>query len=113
MRILFIGDIIGKPGREAVPALVPGLRGEYDVDMVVANGENASGGFGITAETAQEIFEGSVDVITTGGHIWDRKEVEGYLDEEDCILWPLNVNNETGLAREIHRVDRLEGATTV
>ena len=71
MLILFIGDIIGKPGRKAVQALVPDLRREYGIDLVVANGENAVGGFGITPDTAQELFDSQVDVITTGGHVWD------------------------------------------
>ncbi len=90
MRILFIGDIIGKPGRRAVQALVPGLRREHRIDMVVANGENAAGGFGITQDTAEELFEGGVDVITTGGHVWDKREAESYLDEEARLLRPLN-----------------------
>ena len=90
MRILLIGDIVGKPGRRAVHALVPGLRSEHNVDLVIANGENAAGGFGITEETAQEILTSGVDVITTGGHVWDRNEVVHYLDEEDRILRPLN-----------------------
>lgn len=90
MRILFIGDIIGKPGRRAVQALVPGLRREFKLDLVVANGENAAGGFGITEDTAEELFECGVDVITTGGHVWDKKEAETYLDQEPRVLRPLN-----------------------
>jgi len=90
VRILFIGDIIGKPGRRAVQALVPGLRREHKIDLVVANGENAAAGFGITPDTAEELFAGSVDVITTGGHVWDKKEAELYLDEEARVLRPLN-----------------------
>ena len=90
MRILFIGDVIGKPGRTAVRTLVSGLRTEYDVDLVIANGENAAGGFGITAETAEELLNSGVDVITTGGHVWDKKEVIPYLDEESRLLRPLN-----------------------
>ena len=90
VRILFIGDIIGKPGRQAVSRLLPGLRHEYDVDLVVANGENAAGGFGLTLETAQEILRSGADVITSGGHIWDRKEMIPHLDEGLPILRPLN-----------------------
>ena len=90
MRILFIGDIIGKPGRKAVQQLLPGLRREYDVGLVVANGENAAGGFGITLETAQEILRSGVDVITSGGHIWDQKEIIPHLDEGLPVLRPLN-----------------------
>jgi metallophosphoesterase (TIGR00282 family) len=90
MHILFIGDIIGKPGRKAVQRLLSGLRREYDVDFVVANGENAAGGFGITLETAQDILRSGVDVITSGGHIWDQKEMIPHLDEGLPILRPLN-----------------------
>jgi metallophosphoesterase (TIGR00282 family) len=90
VRILFIGDIIGKPGRKAVRDLVPSLRLEYQIDMVVANGENAAAGFGITADTAQDIFRNGVDVITTGGHVWDKREVIPYLDADDRVLRPLN-----------------------
>lgn len=90
MRILFIGDIVGKPGRRAVQVLLPGLRRQYTIDLVVANGENAAGGFGITPDTAEELFESGVDVITTGGHVWDKKEVEPYLEKEGRVLRPLN-----------------------
>jgi metallophosphoesterase (TIGR00282 family) len=85
-----IGDIIGRPGRRAVQALVPSLRAEFNIDMVVANGENAAGGFGITAETAEEIFDAEVDVITTGDHAWDKQEVIPYMDDQERILRPLN-----------------------
>ncbi|MCZ6891168.1 MAG: TIGR00282 family metallophosphoesterase [Chloroflexi bacterium] len=90
MRILLIGDIIGKPGRSAVQRLLPGLRREYRLDLVVANGENSAAGFGITEETAQDLLDGGVDVITSGGHIWDRKEVIPHLDGPLPILRPLN-----------------------
>ena len=73
MRILMIGDIIGKPGRQAVRELVPSLRREYMIDLVIANGENTAGGFGLTAETAYELLESGVDVLTSGNHIWDQK----------------------------------------
>ncbi|PKB67326.1 MAG: metallophosphoesterase [SAR202 cluster bacterium Io17-Chloro-G3] len=90
MRILFIGDVIGDPGRKALFALLPGVQREYSVDVIVANGENAAGGFGITLDTAQEILDSGVNVITSGGHIWDRKEIIPYLDGELPILRPLN-----------------------
>ena len=90
MRILLIGDTIGKPGRSAVQQLLPGLRREYKLDLVVANGENAAAGFGITEETAQDLLDGGVDVITSGGHIWDRKEIIPHLDGPLPILRPLN-----------------------
>ncbi|MFH1560738.1 MAG: TIGR00282 family metallophosphoesterase [Chloroflexota bacterium] len=90
MRVLMIGDVIGRPGRRAVQALLPGLRREYGIDLVVVNGENAAGGFGLTIEAAQELFGYGVDVITSGNHIWDQKEIVPYLDGEMPILRPLN-----------------------
>jgi metallophosphoesterase (TIGR00282 family) len=85
-----IGVVIGRPGRRAVQALLPGLRDEYGIDLVVANGENAAGGFGLTVEIAQELFDCGVNVITSGNHIWDQKEIIPYLDEDMPILRPLN-----------------------
>ena len=85
-----VGDIIGQPGRRAVQALLPPLREEYGIDLVVANGENSAGGFGITIGVAQELLELGVDVITSGNHIWDQKEIIPYLDEDLPILRPLN-----------------------
>jgi metallophosphoesterase (TIGR00282 family) len=90
MLILAIGDIIGKPGRQAVHDMVPDLRKEYGIDLVVANGENAAGGFGLTVATAQELLDDGVDVITSGNHIWAQKEIIPYLDEDVPVLRPLN-----------------------
>lgn len=90
MLILAIGDIIGSPGRRAVDKLVPGLRQEYSIDLVIANAENSAGGFGVTPETAQELFDADVDVLTSGNHIWAQKEIFPYLDSEMPILRPLN-----------------------
>jgi len=90
MNILFIGDVVGKPGREAIKALLPGLKKEYDLDFVVANAENAAGGSGITAKIAQELFASSVDVLTSGDHIWKKKEIFGIIDSERRILRPNN-----------------------
>jgi len=78
VKILFIGDIIGRPGRNAVRELLPGLVGRYETDMVIANGENAAGGFGITPEIADDLFALQIDVITSGNHIWDKKEIYDY-----------------------------------
>lgn len=89
-KILFIGDIIGKPGRIAVRELLPRLVGEYSPDLVIANGENAAGGFGITAEVAEEIKRLQVDVITSGNHIWDKKEIYDYIKNEGRLLRPAN-----------------------
>jgi metallophosphoesterase (TIGR00282 family) len=90
MRILFIGDIIGQSGRHALKALLPNLTSKYKTDFVIANGENAAAGFGITEQTASEIFSCGVNVITTGNHVWDKKEAVSYLAKENRILRPLN-----------------------
>lgn len=90
MLILSIGDIIGSPGRRAVTRLVPELRKERGVDFVIANAENAAGGFGVTPDTAQELLSAGVDVLTSGNHIWAQKEIFPYLDSEMPLLRPLN-----------------------
>ena len=90
-----IGDVVGRPGRRAVSALLPGLRDEYGIDLVVANGENAAAGFGLTLDTAQDLFDAGVDAITSGNHIWDQKEIIPYLDTELAILRPLNYPSTT------------------
>jgi metallophosphoesterase (TIGR00282 family) len=90
MNILAIGDIVGKPGRQAVHAFVPDLRKEYGIDLVIANGENTAGGFGLTLSTAQELLDDGVNVITSGNHIWAQKEILPYLDGDMPILRPLN-----------------------
>jgi hypothetical protein len=90
LRILAIGDIIGKPGRKAVKEILPGLCSEHNIDLVIGNGENAAGGLGLTPSTAQELFDSGIDVITTGNHIWAYKEIIPYLDNEPALLRPLN-----------------------
>jgi metallophosphoesterase (TIGR00282 family) len=90
MRILFIGDIIGRPGRDVVAAELPSLRETLKLDFVIANGENAAGGFGITRVIANEFFAIGVDVITTGNHWADQKEILSYIGDEDRILRPRN-----------------------
>lgn len=90
MRILFIGDIVGEPGRRAVRQLVPKLREEHQLDAVIANGENSAGGSGITPGTAKEIFDSGVDAITSGDHLWDQKEVVELLSNEPRFVRPLN-----------------------
>jgi hypothetical protein len=88
--ILAIGDIVGRPGRRAVSQLLPGLRQQYGSDLVIANGENAAGGLGLTPTTAKELFDAGVDVLTSGNHIWAQKEIIPYLDGDMPILRPLN-----------------------
>jgi metallophosphoesterase (TIGR00282 family) len=90
MLILAIGDIIGRPGRQAVQQLVPALRREYGLSLVIANGENTAGGFGLTPDTATELLDAGVDVLTSGNHIWAQKEIIPYLDGELPIIRPLN-----------------------
>lgn len=90
MKILFIGDIVGKIGRQAVKSLLPNLVNRYKIDAVIANGENAAGGFGITEKTAEDIFNCGVHIITTGNHVWDKKEAVHYISKENRILRPLN-----------------------
>jgi hypothetical protein len=87
---MFIGDIVGSPGRQAVSDLLPRLRDRYGFDLVIANGENAAGGNGITPDTAAEIYAAGVDVITCGDHLWDQKEVEVLLNEESRFVRPVN-----------------------
>lgn len=88
--VLFIGDIIGRPGRLAVRELLPRLVGQHSPDLVIANGENASGGFGITPETAEDLRKLHIDVITSGNHIWDKKDVYDYIRREGRLLRPAN-----------------------
>jgi metallophosphoesterase (TIGR00282 family) len=90
VNILFIGDIVGKPGRQAVSRELHRLVDRYNIDMVIANGENASGGFGITTETARELFACGVHLFTSGNHIWDKKEALEYLKKEERIIRPAN-----------------------
>ncbi|MCX5995008.1 MAG: TIGR00282 family metallophosphoesterase [Chloroflexi bacterium] len=91
MRILMVGDVVGKPGRKAISVLLPELREKHEIDLIVANGENAAGGIGLTPETAQELFQSGVDVITSGNHIWHHKEIVPYIESEPRVLRPLNM----------------------
>ena len=90
MRLLFIGDVVGRPGREALAAAMPGLRAERMPDLVVTNGENAAGGVGITKETAEEIFAAGANAITLGNHTYRHRDVYPYLDSEQRIIRPAN-----------------------
>jgi len=87
--VLFIGDIIGRPGRNALRRFLPGLRAKYKPAFVLANGENAAGGTGITAEVGKDLFA-EVDALTGGNHIWDKKEALPYLEKESRLLRPAN-----------------------
>ena len=85
-----VGDVIGRPGRRLVHSLMPGLRHDLQLDLVIANAENAAGGKGLTPSTAEELLESGVDVLTSGNHIWAQKEIIPYLDGDLPVLRPLN-----------------------
>jgi metallophosphoesterase (TIGR00282 family) len=88
--VLAIGDIIGRPGREAIARLLPQLRREYAIDLVVANGENSAGGFGLTPRIADDLFTLGIDVLTSGNHIWDQREMMTGFEDHRPILRPHN-----------------------
>lgn len=90
MRLLFIADVVGSPGRRAVRELVPRLREQQGINVVVANGENSAGGSGITQTTADELFRSGVDIITSGDHLWDQKDVMSLMEKERRFVRPLN-----------------------
>jgi len=90
VKLLFIGDVVGHPGRRAVRDLLPALRERLEFSVVIANGENSAGGAGITPATARELFEAGVDVITCGDHLWDQREVAALLTGEPRFLRPAN-----------------------
>ncbi|MEK7307100.1 MAG: TIGR00282 family metallophosphoesterase [Nitrospirota bacterium] len=90
MNLLFIGDIIGEPGRMILARKLGGLIKSEGIDLVVANGENAAGGFGITPKIAKELFDQGVDVITSGNHVFDKKEIVDYIKKEGRLLRPAN-----------------------
>ncbi len=92
MKLLFIGDIVGKPGREIVGALVPKLRAEHGLDFVVANGENSAAGAGITGAICKTLLESGVDAITLGDHVWDQKLFETEIAAQDRVCRPANLS---------------------
>jgi len=90
MRLLFCGDVVGRAGRDAVRAAIPGLRRDLGLDLVVVNGENAAHGFGITGALCAEFYAAGIDVVTTGNHVWDQREIIGYIGGDPRLLRPLN-----------------------
>src|SRR5437773_7107641 len=90
MRILFIGDIVGRPGRDLVRHGVAALVDHHHIDLVIANAENAAAGFGITREIGDQLLDLGVDVMTSGNHIWDKKEALDYIGAEPRLIRPLN-----------------------
>jgi 2',3'-cyclic-nucleotide 2'-phosphodiesterase len=111
VKLLFIGDIVGEPGRRAVKQLLPGLRAQHALDVVVANGENSAGGNGITPRMADELLSAGVDAITSGDHLWDQKEVTELLANEPRFVRPLNY--PPGTPGQGSVVLRLEGRPPV
>lgn len=95
MKILFIGDIVGRPGRRAIREILPGICKEYQPDLVIANGENAAGGLGITPEVARQLLSGEIDILTSGNHVWNKKEIYDYLNKNPKLLRPANYPGES------------------
>lgn len=90
MRLLFLGDVVGRSGRRAVTERLPALRTDWSLDFVIVNGENSAGGFGMTVKIAQSLFEAGADVITLGDHAFDQKEMLAHVDKDQRILRPMN-----------------------
>jgi metallophosphoesterase (TIGR00282 family) len=90
VNILFVADVVGKPGRRAIAGIVPSLIAKYHLKLCIANGENAAGGFGLTEGVVRELCKNGVDVITSGNHLWDKREILSLLDQESCLLRPAN-----------------------
>jgi 2',3'-cyclic-nucleotide 2'-phosphodiesterase len=113
LRVLMVGDLIGKPGRTVAEQVLPALREERHIDLVTVNGENVAGGMGLTVSTATALLESGVDVITSGNHIWDKREIYPELDREERILRPINYGEQGVPGRGwgiFHAVDGTEVA---
>jgi metallophosphoesterase (TIGR00282 family) len=105
LRCMVIGDVIGKPGRLAIGHALPAMRSELDLDLVIANGENLAAGAGLTASLSEELLAHGVDVITSGNHIWDKREVYDYLDSGRPVLRPMNYPDDApGRGWLVHRL---------
>jgi metallophosphoesterase (TIGR00282 family) len=90
MNILFVGDIVGRAGRRAVRIFLDDIKAEYEIDFVIANGENSAGGFGITKKVAAELYGYGIDFFTMGNHTWDNKDIFKFIDEDPNLIRPLN-----------------------
>ena len=91
MRILFVGDVVGRPGRSAIGALLPAIRDEHKVDLAIVNGENAAGGAGLTGEIARELRDAGADVVTNGNHVWDQRQFMKDIETLDFCIRPINL----------------------
>ncbi|MGH7830693.1 MAG: TIGR00282 family metallophosphoesterase, partial [Candidatus Binatia bacterium] len=90
MRVLILGDVVGRPGRRAIGALVPSFIRSEKIDLAIANAENAAGGMGVDVKSAEELFSGGIDVLTSGNHIWKKREIYNYLGTRSQLLRPAN-----------------------
>lgn len=90
LKFLIVGDVCGRPGREAFRKYVPELKKEHNIDVVVVNGENIAGGRGISRKTLDEIYRAGADIVTSGNHIWDQKEIVSFIDDEPFLIRPAN-----------------------
>lgn len=90
MRLLFIGDLVGRTGRNIVTEMLPELRERYRLDFVIVNGENSAGGFGITEPILEEIIDAGADVVTTGNHVWDQRDTLVFIERQERLLRPVN-----------------------
>ena len=90
MKLLYLGDVVGRSGREAVVEKLPELRRDLDLDFVIVNGENAAGGFGITGEICRQLYDAGADIIVTGNHVWDQRETTSYIERDPRLLRPEN-----------------------
>ncbi len=93
MKILLVGDIVGKPGRRAVRELLPEIISERGIDFVIANCENAAAGFGVTRDIVEELYSSQINVLTSGNHIWDKKEIREFAEDYETLLRPANYPN--------------------
>lgn len=105
MRILFLGDVVGRSGRDAVISALPGIRTRLNIDFVIVNGENAAHGFGISPDICQQFYEGGVDCLTTGNHVWDNRTIINHIGNDHRLLRPLNFpDGAAGRGFEIYPV---------
>ena len=90
MRVMLVGDVIGRPGRKAFRENVQKLRKEKNIDVVIVNGENSASGKGLTRNSLDELYSGGADIVTTGNHVWDKKDVMEFIDSEPFLIRPAN-----------------------
>ena len=112
MKIIFIGDIVGKSGRESVKKNLPIIRDQYNPDVIIANAENAASGYGLTKKLSIELFELGIDIITLGNHSWDQKEMLSYIEEKPQIVRAINYPEGTP-GKGFYRLELMDGRSIV